>query len=367
MGIDTGILCPERNPMPINDRILSSGASAQPGVLGERLASAGDVSHTRSITELNRALPGAGNAATTSVGEIHARVGGDYGESKPAIGQWSIKDKFADVLRRTAPKLPGELRIQFLALLTPLNLGIMVATLVAWAGSQFFGVGEIIDLLLLAVGSFFLGMAVFTVAKDLWGFLHGTVTATTELDLDKAALSLAEAIAIMGVAAFVALLSKMGAKLREKPVPSASDQAETATPRPASHRQEPDLSSNAKKGVFGEATADAYMRQHGFEKLNGSDVQIGDAPTGNGIDGIYKNSNPPPEYVIGEAKFGKAQLGTLKDGTKQMSDQWIGRRLYRELAPEDADSVRDSMTRGQTEKWLLKVDDQGNVSKIVLK
>lgn len=129
------------------------------------------------------------------------------------VSKWPLKEKFAEVLRRTGPKLPGEMKNQFLALLTPVNLAIMAGTLAAWAGSHFFGVGEIIDILLLIVGAVFLGMAVFTAAKDLWLFAKGTVDAQTEDDLDKAATKLAEAIAIIGVAAFIALLAKLGGKL----------------------------------------------------------------------------------------------------------------------------------------------------------
>lgn len=130
------------------------------------------------------------------------------------VSKWPLKEKFAEVLRRTGPKLPGEMKNQFMALLTPLNLSIMAGTLAAWAVSQFFGVGEIIDLLLLIVGAFFLGMAIFTVAKDLWLFAKGTVDAQNEPDLDRAADKLAEAISIIGVAAFIALLAKLGGKLR---------------------------------------------------------------------------------------------------------------------------------------------------------
>ncbi len=117
VGMDTGILCPERNP-------ADSNCGSQAGVLGERIVSAADRSGAKFIATSNDLFHAAG---------AHAPIAGEHGASKLAIGQWSLEEKFADVLRRTAPKLPGELRTQFLALLTPVNLGIMVATLVAWA------------------------------------------------------------------------------------------------------------------------------------------------------------------------------------------------------------------------------------------
>jgi hypothetical protein len=121
--------------------------------------------------------------------------------------------------------------------------------------------------------------------------------------------------------------------------------------------EKPDLSSNAKKGVFGEAKADAYMKQKGFKKLNGPDVQVGDAPRGQGIDGVYENMNPPPKYVIGEAKFGSSQLGKTQDGM-QMSENWIDNRLEKAVGRETADDIQ---LEGY-DRLLLKVDENGNVT-----
>ena len=50
------------------------------------------------------------------------------------IWVWPLEDKFAGVLRRTAPKLPGSMRHEFEALLSPTNRKIMAGTLVIWAG-----------------------------------------------------------------------------------------------------------------------------------------------------------------------------------------------------------------------------------------
>ena len=124
--------------------------------------------------------------------------------------------------------------------------------------------------------------------------------------------------------------------------------------------------SNAEKGVYGEAKADEYMSSQGYDKLNGDLVQAGDSPKGHGIDGVWKNANPPPEYVVTEAKYGSSQLSTLKDGTKQMSDTWIDDRLDSEVGQNAAEDVRDSMARGETEKWLLRVDGNGGVTKTIL-
>jgi hypothetical protein len=125
----------------------------------------------------------------------------------------------------------------------------------------------------------------------------------------------------------------------------------------AAEEEKPDLSTNVKKGVFGEAKADAYMKQKGFKKLNGPDVQVGDAPRGQGIDGVYENLNPPPKYVIGEAKFGSSQLGKTQDGM-QMSENWVDNRLNKAVGRRKAADIMDE----GYDRVLLKVDENGNVT-----
>jgi len=102
-----------------------------------------------------------------------------------------------------------------------------------WAGSHAFGVGEVVDVILLVGGAFFLGMAVFDVAGELGDFLVVTSTAADEKELDEAASCLARAIAIMGVAAFIALLAKVirgrGGKRAAEETPPKPPRAEPAS------------------------------------------------------------------------------------------------------------------------------------------
>ena len=132
--------------------------------------------------------------------------------------------------------------------------------------------------------------------------------------------------------------------------------------RPPQTEPVPRERTNAEKGVFGEARADSYMNEKKFEKLNGKLVEEGDAPKGRGIDGVWKNTSPPPDYVVTEAKYGTSQLGTLKDGTRQLSESWIDDRLEREVGDETARKI----IKSDYERWVLRVDSNGNVTKIVL-
>lgn len=106
--------------------------------------------------------------------------------------------------------------------------------------------------------------------------------------------------------------------------------------------------------------------KEGYGKLNGKLTEIGDAPGGRGIDGIWKNADPPPEFVISEAKYGSSQLSTLKDGTRQMSDKWVVDRLHKTVGLEAAELIEDAIARGQVQKRLLRVDAQGAVTEVVL-
>jgi|GEM_PF-2546163 len=186
------------------------------------------------------------------------------------IWEWTLEDKFTEALRRTAPRLPGSMRHEFEALLSPTSLGIMAGSLVVWAGSHAFGVGEVVDIVLLAGGAAFLGMAVFDVSQELGHFLVVTSTTAVEKDLDEAASHLARAIAIMGVAAFIALLAKFargrgGGKataeegltkpIEERPSrPKSSPKPQPETPEPKPQPKAP--VKFGKRGIYTEPGAE---------------------------------------------------------------------------------------------------------------
>lgn len=49
-----------------------------------------------------------------------------------------------------------------------------------------------------------------------------------------------------------------------------------------------------------------------------------------------------------------------------MSDDWVDARLNKAVGEQTANTIRDADARGQVEKWLLQVDENGNVTKSVL-
>ena len=139
----------------------------------------------------------------------------------------------------------------------------------------------------------------------------------------------------------------------------------------------------SQKGIYGEIISDHYMKDHGFINLLPEDRQVRkmtDKPRGRGIDGIYKNSEPPPPYVVTETKY-RTEAGKYIDGdgiakdtmllsttkgskgyksAKQMSDRWIDPRLEDELSLEQIEVLSDE----GYERWLMIVDNSGKVVNI---
>lgn len=128
-----------------------------------------------------------------------------------SVEKMSLEDRFEKVLFMTATKLPGQIRDEFLAFLTPTNIAITVGVLAVWAGSHYFGVGFVIDIILLVAGAIMIGWQILSSANDLYQCVKITWSARTLADLDRAATHLADFITVVGVTVFIAIISK-GAK-----------------------------------------------------------------------------------------------------------------------------------------------------------
>jgi hypothetical protein len=112
--------------------------------------------------------------------------------------------------------------------------------------------------------------------------------------------------------------------------------------------------------ALGEKTAHNKMLQRQMEPLGSTDGVY--RPGETGIDGVYKNSCPPPEYVITEVKYGKAKLEKrLADGTNQMDDDWVTNRLFKKVGPVEAMKIENAIDINPTsvEKWLIRVSADG--------
>ena len=103
------------------------------------------------------------------------------------------------------------------------------------------------------------------------------------------------------------------------------------------------LSNNIQKGNYGEMKMDVYFKSQGYERISLDRVTDLNAPTHQGIDGVYYNLDGHPPYIIGEAKYGSSRLAILADGTPQMSDKWIIDRLENAVGEEIANDIKMEM------------------------
>lgn len=71
-----------------------------------------------------------------------------------------------------------------------------------------------------------------------------------------------------------------------------------------------------------------------------------------GIDHVYANSNPPPDYIVVESKYNKSQLNSKTKHGRQMSEDWIEARL----------SLVGIESKNNNKPFLSRIDTEGNVT-----
>jgi hypothetical protein len=128
------------------------------------------------------------------------------------VATMPLTERLREVLTRSKKNFGPEAAAAIDSLLSPVNLAILAGTLTLWAGSHLFGVGEIVDVLLLVVGAFTIGWSIGDVAKDLYTFTERTINARSDSDLDAAAQAFSHAIVLAGITVVMALLLRKSAK-----------------------------------------------------------------------------------------------------------------------------------------------------------
>lgn len=103
--------------------------------------------------------------------------------------------------------------------------------------------------------------------------------------------------------------------------------------------------TDAEKGNLGEMLMDQYYIEQGYKPIHSPRVTDLQHKSGQGIDGVYEKVNPDgsKSYIIADAKVNHSQLNKgLADGTDQMSDAWVEKRLDDAVGKEKADEIRDT-------------------------
>jgi hypothetical protein len=145
------------------------------------------------------------------------------------VATMSATDRLAKVLELSKKNFGPDVVQMIDAMLSPLNLGIMAGTLALWAGSHLFGVGEIVDVLLLLVGAFTIGWSITDVASDLYTFGDLTINGKSDADLEKAAKAFSHAVVLTGITIVMALLLRKSVK--EITAARGATVAEAITPK----------------------------------------------------------------------------------------------------------------------------------------
>lgn len=164
----------------------------------------------------------------------------------------STREKTAEAVRLSLPLLPNEARATVLQMLEPASLIMVSSTVAIWAGSHFFGAGEIVDVVLAIVGVVALGFSVFDGAKSLYDFAATTLRAHSQQDLQKAANYFAQAVTILGVGTVQAVLLRgQGGAAMSRVRPRIHPRIQVNEPPPPGNRLRLSRSSSLPGGILG--------------------------------------------------------------------------------------------------------------------
>lgn len=133
------------------------------------------------------------------------------------VGAMTLEDRCREVLVRTYHALDDSLKAEFLALIETETLIVGIsASLAAAIIGAYFGITQILAILMLVVGGFFMGVAFFHAATDLVRAFALMMGAKDDADLDEAAKLIAGVIAVVSVEVVVALIAKGARRARTR-------------------------------------------------------------------------------------------------------------------------------------------------------
>jgi Putative peptidoglycan binding domain len=160
-----------------------------------------------------------------------------------SVEDWSLTHRFGEVVTNLAWHDMGPaLRAQYKALLTPLNIGFLVSSLVALAVLQGTVAGEVIVAALGAVGFVLVRWAAFEAGIDIGKCMHITVSAKKYRHLEMAGAYLARAVAILGVIGLLTVLFRGLGRLRR----GGGAEPKSGEPPPEEGDSPPDESGKGK-------------------------------------------------------------------------------------------------------------------------
>jgi hypothetical protein len=177
------------------------------------------------------------------------------------IARMSNTDKVGEAMRRSLSHMPADARGVVEGLIQPQSLAIIAGTLVVWAGSHLFGVGEVVDIILFAVGGVMLGFSVFEGAGELFDFGHKAINARTDADLESAGQHFARAVVILGISTIQAVLMRgQGKTVIARGRPQVYPRTRLPPPPPSGNRLQVTRPLNLPGGSLGDTSPYGIIR-----------------------------------------------------------------------------------------------------------
>ena len=99
----------------------------------------------------------------------------------------SYDDKFVEIVRRTAPLVPGEIGAALLEMVQPENLAAMSVVFAVWAVTQGTPAGVVVDVIILGASLYLLGSGTVDFVQAIMALHNGAKTAKCDPDLTAAA------------------------------------------------------------------------------------------------------------------------------------------------------------------------------------
>ncbi len=277
---------------------------------------------------------------------------------KKAIGDWTIAEKLGSIVVRAADskKLSYDTQQQLKGMLSdPKFVAWLIGSLLVWFVSQFFVVGEILDMLLVGAAMILTGTGIFFALQSLVGaahligeFVEATRNAKDEKDLDTAADILANIIVMIGITVLIAALThattratSAGEKVStvKKPPPERPVKVERLQERPAQPQQVKQLTApsrrdylNKKFGRTGDLNRDINLRGY----LNQAEHLDVSSEPGKAI------------FYSGPGNRARAEAFARGGGTTLESTpggKWFDNQvLFKRMLPEDAQRIWDKLS-----------------------
>ncbi len=108
-----------------------------------------------------------------------------------------------------------------------------------------------------------------------------------------------------------------------------------------------------------------------IERISMRRITALDAPMHHGIDGIYRNMNPPPDFIIVESKYLGAEEAVNESfvptmckviNGRQMDSEWIDKNLEKSVSDDLYDEIVDVIDRKKVDFVASKVTNDGNIT-----